>query len=226
MTTTFKPRPAVEANGASGRLSLRSGTRRSRLPEGAIAAGVAVAFALTAVLWHLSTTHRQAMLVLARPVDRGTVLSAADVRVAYVSSDDPIAHLARSQSSRLVGHPARADMAAGTVLTDRSVGTAPSLGAGQAVVGLSLEPGQIPLASLVPGDTVDVVAAGPAAAVATDPAATPAPTIASGALVYAVGPLSAQGHRVVSVALPQAEADAVAAVAERGAVRLVLVGQS
>ena len=49
--------------------------------------------------------------------------------------------------------------------------------------------------------------------------------LASRAAVYAIDDLGTQGRRVVSIKLPEADANRVAAAAERGPVRLVLVGQ-
>ncbi len=233
MTTTIHSR---RSNGAGPPTDLNrprpdpSG-RRTRVPELVVGVALAVGFALAGVLWHLSSTDKQAVLALARPVSRGDVIERSDVRDVYLASDDPIAHLTSGQSSLVVGRPARADMAAGTLLTSRSVDTGPTLDAGQGVVGLSLEPGQVPIDRLVPGDLVDVVSAAGAVSPAPETDATASPAtigaavIAEGAAVYAVDDVGAQGRRVVSIKLAKDDANRVAAAAERGAIRLVLVGR-
>lgn len=232
MTTTTT---ATRTNGAGtigARPVLEPPRRRVRPPEVLVGVGFAVAFALASVLWHLSTTERQAVLALARPVARGEVVKAGDLRVVYLASDDAIAHLSRTDSARVVGRPAGADLPAGTLLTAASVTSAPTLGDGEGVVGLSLEPGQVPVAELVPGDLVDVVAATEAAPATTTGEAPPPldanpepAAIATGATVYAVAGPSVQGKRVVSIKLAKPEATRVAAAAERGGIRLVLVGR-
>lgn len=234
MTTTVHPKRANGAGTAplTGRQKAGAASkRRSRLPELVVGVALMVGGSLAAVLWHLSTTDNQAVLALAGPVTRGQVIEASDLRVVYLSSDDPIARLADSQAAEVVGRPARSDMAAGTLLTTDSVVSGPTLAEGEGVVGLALDPGQVPLSRLVPGDIVDVVApADPATAPPGDGsvdggAGAPSSTIASGASVYAVEEIGGQGKRFVSIKLPQAEANQVAAAAERGSIRLVLVGR-
>jgi len=176
-------------------------------------AALMVGFTLAGVLWHLSSTDKEAVLALAAPVGRGEVIEAGDVRVVYVSSDDAIASLPRSESPAVVGRVAAADLPAGAVLNRDSVLPGAALGAGEAVVGLSLDPGQVPLARLARGDRVDVVA-GDGLVLARD------------AEVYEVQDLRAQAKTVVSVRLPRAQSAGVAAAAEAGGLRLVLVGRS
>jgi len=79
--------------------------------------------------------------------------------------------------------------------------------------------------ALLPGDFVNVIA-GPVegAAAAPTPGAQPS-VLATRAAVYAVGDLGTQGRRFVSIKLPEADANRVAAAAERGPVRLVLVSK-
>lgn len=233
MTTTLHERRADGAAVRAKPAGHAPAGRRTRLPEVVVGVAMMVAFALGAVLWHLSTTERVAALALSRPVHRGTVIGRADLRVVYLPGDGAVAHLDRTRASVVLGRTARADMPAGTLLTAASVDSGESLGAGEGVVGLSLSPGQVPVDELVPGDLVDVVsAAGPGsppqaapdvANVVPDPA--PSGIVASGAAVYAVGKEGVQGKRVVSIRLPKDDANRVAMAAERGDVRLVLVGR-
>lgn len=198
--------------------------RRARVPELVVGVALMVGFALAAVLWHMSSTEKQAALALAGPVSRGHVLEASDLRVVYLSSDDRIAHLRGSAASTVVGRVVLTDLPAGTLLTEGSVAPRVTIGVNEGVVGLALEPGQVPSAGLLPGDLVNVIA-GPAEA--AGPAATTVggqtSVLATRAAVYAVGDLGTQGRRFVSVKLAEGDANRVAAAAERGPVRLVLV---
>lgn len=207
----------------SFRLEPPSG-RRTRIPELVVGVALMVGFALAAVLWHMSSSEKEGALALARPVHRGHVVVAADLRVVYLSSDDPIARLPRSQSGAVIGRVALTDMPAGTLLTSSSVAARVTIGANEGVVGLALEPGQAPAQQLLPGDVVNVVA-GPADGAANAPTSGGTTVLASRATVFSVGEIGSQGRRFVSIKLPELEANRLAAAAERGPVRLVLVGQ-
>lgn len=227
MVTKLEPTRA-HGNGSSPsqtplRVEPPSG-RRARVPELVVGVALMVGFALAAVLWHMSSTEKQAALALAGPVSRGHVLEASDLRVVYLSSDDRIAHLGRSAASTVVGRVVLTDLPAGTLLTQGSVAPRVTIGVNEGVVGLALEPGQVPAAGLLPGDLVNVIAGPAESAGAAATFAGQTSVLATRAAVYAVGDLGTQGRRFVSVKLAEGDANRVAAAAERGPLRLVLVG--
>lgn len=193
--------------------------RRVRAPELAVGVLVTVGFALAAVLWQLNAVQREPALALAADVARGEVLVAADVRVVYLASDDAIAHLGRDDAALVVGRVAVADLAAGTLLTTGQVVDSARVAAGEGVVGLSLEAGQFPSLRLRPGDVVNVVGG------AGSEDGAPAGVVAGAAEVTDVEELAGQERRLVSLKLPERDANVVAEAAERGPVRLVLVGR-
>ncbi|HMV75284.1 MAG TPA: hypothetical protein PKB00_11985, partial [Microthrixaceae bacterium] len=63
------------------------------MPELVVGVLVMAVFALGAVLWHLSAVEKVPALVLVSSVERGEVIDANDVKVAYVASDDALARL-------------------------------------------------------------------------------------------------------------------------------------
>lgn len=223
MTTTFEAKRASGNGMGQFRVEPPPG-RRARLPELVVGAALMVGFALAAVLWHMSTTEKDPALALAAPVARGEVVEAADLRVVYVASDDPIARLGKADADEIIGRVALSDLPAGTLLTRGSVAPQLSVGPGEALVGLALDPGQVPSTRLLPGDLVNVVA-GPTEGAASPVDGRATAVVASRATVYAVEDLRTEGRRFVSVKLPESDANRVAAVAERGPVRLVLVGR-
>lgn len=227
MVKTLETKRA-EPDGAgtlSGQFRLQPpGGRRVRVPELALGAAMMVGFALVAVLWHMSTTERDPALALAKPVQRGEVIEAADLRVVYVSADEPIARLGRNDAAALVGRTALSDLPVGALLTEGSVAPRIAIGAGQGVVGLALEPGQAPAGQLVPGDLVNVIGGAPERAGSVEAEGRPTAVLASAAEVYGVEDLP-QGRRLVSLKLAEPDANRVAAAAQRGPVRLVLVGR-
>ena len=195
--------------------------RRARTPEMALGVVLMVGCALAGVLWHMSAADKVAVLALASDVSRGEVLEPTDVRVVYLAADQPVAHLPRAASGEVVGRIAVADLEEGTVLTALHVVARSPLRSEDGVVGLALDPGQFPAVGLLPGDVVNVVA-GASEGV---PGEASSAVLADRAEVYAVEPLGTQGRQLVSLQMSVEVANRVAAAAERGSVRLVMVGQ-
>lgn len=181
---------------------------------GVLVAGV---FALGALLWHLNSVEKVPALVAASQIQRGDIIDSGDVRVVYVSGDDSLVRLDDSQLDRVVGHIALVDLAAGTLLTPSVVAEATALGAGDAVVGLSLDPGAYPSRGLAPGDRVSVVHT-------TDIASLDGDTrvVSRNATVFEVEEL-ASDRLLVSILTSEGDAEVVAALAGAGNLRLVLV---
>lgn len=174
-------------------------------------------FALGAVLWHLSTVDKVPALAAASRIERGEVVDASDVRVVYVSSDNTLVRLDSSELSRVVGRIALVELAEGTLFTPSVVAEAAALGTGEGVVGLSLDPGAYPSRGLAPGDRVNVVRTADLADLDADPR-----VIAHNATVYAVEDLSSD-RLLVSILAGAEDAEAVAASAGAGGLRLMLV---
>lgn len=230
MATTID-RQGVRSNGASSAVAGPQfrldppNKRRTRLPELALGMAMMIGFALAAVLWHMNSTEKYPALALSRPVERGQVIQAADLRIVYVASDDRIAHLGKDEAAGVIGRIAVSDLSKGILVTRANVADRVALGAEEGVVGLALDPGQVPTPVMVPGDLVNVVAGGPAGESSPPGAAAGNEVLASGATVFAIETLGTQGRKFVSLKLPEADANRVAAAAQRGPLRLVLVGR-
>jgi hypothetical protein len=191
----------------------------------AVGVVVTVVFALGAVLWHLSAVDKSPALAVVGAVERGGTIGAEDIQVVYVSSDDAVARLDESQLDQVVGRVALVDLAPGTLLTASVIADRPALAAGDGVVGLALEPGAYPVVGLSPGDRVNVVHSVDPAVVAVDgdgDGGAPEVVVARGATVVAVEELPSD-RRLVSIIAPEDDADAVAAAAGSGTLRLVQV---
>ncbi len=212
--------PGLNGNGRVHAPTVAPPNRRVRLPELAVGLLVTVMFALGAVLWHLNATSKVPAVAVASEVERGEVIEAADLRVVYVSSDDPLARMTAAESSSVVGRVALVDLAPGTLLTPTVVADAAALEAGDGVVGLALDPGQYPALGLAPGDRVNVVESGEAAATGDGESGTQ--VLARGATVFEIEDL-ASDRKLVSILTSEADAEAVAAAAGAGGLRLVLV---
>lgn len=102
--------------------------------------------------------HRESVLVLARSVTTGQVLSAQDLREASVSVDSGISVIPVSEESTVVGQQVAFALPAGAVLTRELIGTPQVPPPGQAVAAVGLKAGQFPPA-LAPGTRVAVLVA-------------------------------------------------------------------
>ena len=216
-TRPFEPARTTGSNGAGRAPAVAPPSRRVRLPELAVGLLVTVMFALGAVLWHLSSTSKVPAVAAAGEIARGDTIDAEDLRVVYVASDDPLARLSPEESPEVIGRVALVDLAPGTLVTPALVADAASVEAGDGVAGLALDPGQYPALGLAPGDRVNVVRAGDGA---TDGGETE--VIARAATVFEIEDL-ASDRKLVSILTSEADAEAVAAAAGTGGLRLVLV---
>ncbi|HSK98092.1 MAG TPA: SAF domain-containing protein, partial [Euzebyales bacterium] len=129
-------------------------------------AGCALGFG--AVAQHLA--DRRPVVVLGRPLERGTVIAPGDLAVAHVGADTGVALVSAADSDALVGRPLLTSLPAGALLTSHMVGPA-GLGFDDdaRTIGLELEPGGYPVSALAEGDVVSVVdTAGSGAILADD----------------------------------------------------------
>ena len=223
-TTPIRPKPAAPSSNGHGKapaVTISPPGRRTRGPEVIVGLVVIIVFALGAVLLHLSAVDRTPALAVVGSVERGDTITAADVKVIYVSSDDALARLPESQLTQVVGQVALVDLAPGTLLSRSVVADRPSLDPGEGVVGLSLEPGGYPSLGLAPGDRVSVIRTAEPAAVDGDGESAEV-VLTRDATVFSVEEL-ASDRRLVSIVAPEGDAEAVAAASGSGSLRLVLV---
>lgn len=214
-------RTAVSGNGHTNRAVVRDmaieaapTSRRARIPELLVGLALVVGFALAALVWHANSTQREAALALASGVERGETITADHLEVVYIGTDDAVALLDPARSGDVIGRVAAADLEAGTLVTTSNVVDVPGVGPGEGVVGLALDPGQYPAGRLSPGDVVNVVV----------PSDGDTRVIAEAATVFSVEDLGGQDRRFISLRATEDDANTVAAAAESGPVRLVLVG--
>lgn len=130
--------------------------RRRRPALAVILVLAATLGALGAVSLYSSAGARQQVLVLARDVAPGQAITAADLRVVSVSADPMLRPVAASQRGAVVGKTARAQLAAGTLLSGAQLGAPLAAQRGEVVVGLALKAGRYP-SGLRAGDKVVVV---------------------------------------------------------------------
>lgn len=176
--------------------------------------GCSLAFAVIAV----RSTGGQEVLVMARSVDMGQIIEADDLRTADVSANG-LGLVAASEQSSVVGRTAAVPLVEGAILSPESVGATSGLADGEAVVAVSLSDGRYP-PSLTSGDNVRVVAT-PDAPV--EQGAATRPESVDAVVAGVEFPVTAgNSSAVVTLRVPDARADGLAALGAAGDVSLVL----
>jgi hypothetical protein len=173
--------------------------------------GCALAFAvLTQTL-----SEQRPVVVLSRPVVRGTVLTDTDLAVAQITADSTIAALPAEDAARLTGRTLLTSLPAGAVVTPDLVAAATvDVGPSARTVGLLLDPGAYPTSTLAPGDQVTVVDTGGAGRV-----------LAEDAVVVRIEPVvDGSATRLVSIVVDAASATSVSTAAGQDRARLLLHG--
>ena len=230
MATRTSPAPAV-SNGSRPRPAVSAGaglaSGRRSAPMALFGAGAVVAGALLFLVLYSSMNDRRAVLVVARSVPAGQLISAADLAVVRISPSDGVASMAASSAPDVVGKTAAVGLVPGALLAPSQVGAVSTLQADQAVVGLALKAGQAP-PSLRPGARVEVVdtvagtAGEPARPMVLSTTAVVSCAIKDGASTCGTASATS-GITVVSLTLPVGEAPVVAAAAADGRLSLVVL---
>lgn len=195
--------------------------RRVRLPW--VAAGVVLVAgaAVAAAVLVGDLAGRDAVLGLARPVERGEVLAAEDVTTVAVALDGQVPALPASAADQVVGRRVVAALPAGALVTPELLAGDVAVAADERVVGVALDAGEYPVSGLRPGDVVTVVAAYPGDG--DGPGA--AQVLVDAATVFAVEPVTeGLAQLLVSVTVPADRAAAVAGAAGADQVRMLLSG--
>ena len=117
---------------------------------------VAVGGLLTAWLF-TRVGDTEAVLALARDVPRGAVVTDADLVIAQVNTDPALGPVPAAELAEVVGRRAAVDLSVGSLLTTAGVTDSVVPAEGQSLVGLLLDPGQVPEESLLSGDPVRII---------------------------------------------------------------------
>lgn len=180
--------------------------------------------ALAAWFFVQKSTERVAVVGVAHDVAWGQELRDSDLVAVEVVPDAALKSVNWDQRSTLVGQLAATDLQTGTLLTSRSVTDVQVPPSGQALIGVLVKAGQVPVTPLSPQDQVLLVLVDQQAAPsAASPVAAVAPVEAE---VYAVGATDANGTRTVDVLVPQKLAAQTASAAAAGRLAIVLVPRS
>ncbi|MFJ6901518.1 SAF domain-containing protein [Streptomyces hokutonensis] len=165
-------------------------------------------------------SRQQPVLVLARAVTVGQVLSAQDLREESMSSDSGLALFPARSRAKVQGRSVAYSLPAGTPLTKNALGAARVPPPGQAVAALGLKAGQFP-PGVQPGSRVTVVVVS-TGGTAGSSSSTSSQTSAWDASVTDVRSDSTDQTTVISLQMAQEDARQLAA-APSGQISVVMV---
>ena len=211
---------------AEATLGQAQGRRRRKPLFYVICIGLMCLGAVVSAFAFTRASHSQQVVAVVTTIHAGQTVTAGDLKLVDLNSDTELQTVPAAQESAIVGQVAQLDMAAGSVVTPDSFGKVSIPGKGQAVVGLSLTPAQMPASSISVGDEVSLVAVGDdsSATFATDTATIEGTAVGVSApnASGTSGGDAQTGNSVVDVSVPSSAAPGLAAKAANGKVALVL----
>ncbi len=181
----------------------------------------AVLAALVGALLVNARGSRQAVVVTATEIGAGTRITREMLRIERIEGDSTLRVTKSNAASLLVGQVARERIGAGVLILPEQVGGALQPPAGFVLVAMVLEPGELPVSSLVYGDRVDVVRTPPQSTV-DDPGGVI--TVASVWSMWGGGSQTVTASatkRTLTLAVPEADGVKVVQAAARREVRLI-----
>ncbi len=197
-----------EARGTEAPPRLRR-RRSSRLVL--LAVLLAALGALAGAYAYTAAAGRVGVVALARTLPVGATVAATDVREVQIPDDTGLATVSWDQRGSVVGRVTTTALHTGQIITPTSVTDARVPAPGEAVVGVSVEPGRVPTTELVPGDEVLLISG-------------PGRSSRRASVVSAGGP-DLSGRRGIDVLVRQADAEELALASVEDRVAIVLVGR-
>lgn len=197
-------------NGGPASASTVRPRRRPWLLVGGLLSMVVSAGAFALV--YLGSDARQQVLVVARPVAAGQVLSSSDLRVARIVPGPDVDAISAAEASRAIGHAAAVPLVAGSLLAPSQVGPVSWPPAGQAVVAVPVKVGRL-ADGVSAGAHVLIIAVSASSASASSSAAgtaTGGQPVVPGVVVSVRRDADGSGTAVVSVLIPADQAVSVA----------------
>lgn len=206
-----------EAVAAAHAVALPPPPRLRRRPLFLVAGLAAVATGAVLAAWLVTSVgHTRPVLAMRTAVDRGEVITAANLMTVDLTLDPALEPVTADRLPMVVGQRARVDLPAGGLLVAGSYEAAPLPGPGLSLVGVWLAGGQLPGQELRSGDPVRIVATPRA----QENLPKGAPVSLTATVVATSG--SPDGHVLVTVSVPAATAPQLAALVATARIGLVL----
>ena len=194
------------------------GLRRNR-PRIAVGLAISAVCIIGVVAVVARGADRQQVLTLAQDLAAGSTIGAEDVVAVELPASSPLPMILAKEQRDIIGQSIAVSLPKGTLLNRSLLTNEARVPGGMALVGVVLDPGQYPT-DLSIGDTVELVQTAPLAA---GPAAT-VTNLGTGEVRQVKKPATGGKALVVSLLVPKANADAIAAAGAQGRISLVVVG--
>ena len=225
-STVAPPRPSSAAPSPNGRggIRLSSGTYRRRPWQ--IGLGVALVVlcgAIGATLFQ-SSAKRVSVVIAARNLPAGTVLTSSDLATGTLPASDNITAMSANGASVLVGQQLAVPLSRGQLMVRAMVSSTPPLPAGSQVVGVLLKADQMPSVPIVVGDQVQVIAVS-TPGLASSSSSTVGTSLVASATVLAIGRPSVSETQYMadlSLEVPAADSAEVAGYAAADQIAITL----
>jgi hypothetical protein len=231
MKGTSDVRTAQQSARASAETGPRLASRARRVPGGSqrprswglvtLAALCVLGTGLAVAAWGLNVGQKETVLAVGDQVAVGQVITREDLVTASVSG--VTGAIPVSEIDTVVNQTAVVDLVDGQILTSRMFAASAVPAAGEATVGLALDPARVPGAGLQAGDVVDVIAVPGGEGGQEDSAALDTPDVlAEGARVFDVeGVATAGGQVLVTLIVDASDAARVSAYSTQNRVAVV-----
>ena len=157
------------------------------------------------------------MVVTARALEFGQVVTAADLTTAEISLDPSVSTVSADERDTIVGQVATASMPAGAIVAAGSFSAEGPPTDGESLVGLALPTGRLPAEPLAAGDVVLVV---PTPAQGAEPPLTPPDSVE--ATVVRLTEPDVNGVSVLDVTVGERDGPTLAAWSATGRIAVVL----
>lgn len=194
-------------------------SRQKRRPIWLAAAVLLVALGSLGV-WFVVSNLRDTVAVVAlrNDVPRGATITAQDLTTVDINPEPALRTVPASQLAQVVGKRAAVDLPAGALLPPAAIADTITPPAGQSVVGLALDPGQMPAIELKVGDKVRIISTPKD----QDDPPTTTPVVTVTAEVVSSTPLTDTSKTRVDVLVSEQDAARVAAISATNRVALIL----
>lgn len=195
---------------------LRTKSRRPGLVS--VAALLTIGCGLAFAVLLSQAGNRTEVLAIGHPVAKGQLVERTNLVTRQVAG--VIGAIPTDQASKIIGKTASVDLVEGQILTAPMVTSDPVPGKGRALVGLALDPTQVPTDGLKPGDQIRVIAVpgdnGGGAGLDAPPA------LSDNATIYSVGGGATDGGSIaVTVIVDSVDAGKIAAYSTSKRVAIV-----
>jgi SAF domain len=197
-------------------------------PKGYAALAVALIVGLGALGYYFYTTagSKVAVVVAVQDIPVGHTITRDELSTVEVSGG--VTAVAGGNLSSLVGQQAAVEILPNTLVQRSMVTTGSTVKAGQSLVGVAADPGQIPSSGLIPGDKVEVLQLsqkGTSSAPSSSGSAAAAAVLVPSATVYDVRPnTSTSGGTLLTLIVPSADSYGVAQASNNSLIALVKIG--